>query len=294
MTILSAIKAVQERTVTHLDAFLSNANIEDSQLKDAMQYSLLLGGKRVRPFLVYTTGQILGASNEDLDAPAAAIEAIHTYSLIHDDLPAMDNDDLRRGQPTCHKKFDYATAILAGDALQSFAFDLVTSHTYHDVSAENQLRLVNIIAKSATKMCAGQSIDLLNTDKKPMTLANLQAMHNLKTGALIKASVLAGAITANATQGQIEALTKYADAIGLAFQVWDDVLDITSDTETLGKPQGSDEQANKSTYPALLGLDEAKLKAQQLVNEANLALEQIDADTSSLSQLAQYIIERDH
>ena len=143
-------------------------------------------------------------------------------------------------------------------------------------------------------MCAGQSIDLLNTDKKPMTLANLEAMHNLKTGALIKASVLAGAITANATQGQIEALTKYADAIGLAFQVWDDVLDITSDTVTLGKPQGSDEQANKSTYPALLGLDEAKLKAQQLVSEANLALEQINADTSSLSQLAQYIIERDH
>ncbi|MDA8621087.1 (2E,6E)-farnesyl diphosphate synthase [Psychrosphaera sp.] len=294
MTILSAIKEVQQRTVTHLDAYLNNANIEDSQLKDAMQYSLLLGGKRVRPFLVYTTGTILGATLEDLDAPASAIEAIHTYSLIHDDLPAMDNDDLRRGQPTCHNKFDYATAILAGDALQSFAFDLVTSHDYQDVSAENQLKLVNIIAKSATKMCAGQSIDLLNTDKQPMTLASLEAMHNLKTGALIKASVLAGAITANANKAQINALTKYAEAIGLAFQVWDDVLDITSDTETLGKPQGSDEKANKSTYPALLGLDKAKLKAQQLVNEANLALELIDGDTSSLSQLAQYIIERDH
>ena len=294
MTIQNVIIDTQQRIESVLQSFLAESSISDSKLKEAMRYSLLLGGKRVRPFLVYSTGKILGAHPKDLDASAAAIESIHTYSLIHDDLPAMDDDELRRGKPTCHKQYDEATAILAGDALQSFAFEILTGHSFQGTNISNQLALVSLVASSASQMCAGQSIDLENTNNANVSIEHLENMHKLKTGALIKASVLAGAICANATSAQIQALGQYADAIGLAFQVWDDILDITSDTETLGKPQGSDEQSNKSTYPALLGLDQAKIKAQQLIDEANLALTKIDADTSTLSQLAQYIIERDH
>lgn len=294
MTIQNVIIDTQQRIESVLQSFLAESSISDSKLKEAMRYSLLLGGKRVRPFLVYTTGEILGAHPKDLDASAAAIESIHTYSLIHDDLPAMDDDELRRGKPTCHKQYDEATAILAGDALQSFAFEILTGHSFQGTNISNQLALVSLVASSASQMCAGQSIDLENTNNANVSIEHLENMHKLKTGALIKASVLAGAICANATSAQIQALGQYADAIGLAFQVWDDILDITSDTETLGKPQGSDEQSNKSTYPALLGLEQAKIKAQQLIDEANLALTKIDADTSTLSQLAQYIIERDH
>lgn len=293
--------AYKTRVEQFLQSQLANANIGEPKLKAAMEYSLLLGGKRLRPFLVYASGELFNLPQADLDYVAGAMEAIHSYSLIHDDLPAMDDDELRRGQLTCHKKFDEATAILAGDTLQSFAFQLLSSPNFQSVSAEQQIQLVALIGRAATDMCAGQSIDLISTDTKPQesdkhqdAVLKLKSMHKLKTGALIKASVLAGAICGNASRHEIDLLSEYADAIGLAFQVWDDVLDIISDTETLGKPQGSDTEANKTTYPSLLGLDQAKRKAQNLVQQAVQAVQQLPYNTALLQQLAHYIIERDH
>lgn len=280
---------------------LQDSVVDEPILKSAMQYSLLLGGKRLRPFLVYATGQLFNTKLQDLDAPAAALEAIHTYSLIHDDLPAMDDDELRRGSPTCHIKFDEATAILAGDTLQSFAFNLLAKHKYQDVSAAQVVQMFSLLTQAATDMCAGQSIDLQQTNtlntpdvNNDVLLIALKEMHRLKTGALIKSAVLMGAICGSASEQEIEILSQYADAIGLAFQVWDDVLDITSDTATLGKPQGSDIAANKTTYPALLGLDGAKAKAKKLITQAVHALQQLPYNTQQLEQLAYYIIERDH
>jgi len=280
---------------------LTHSVVDEPILKNAMQYSLLLGGKRLRPFLVYATGKLFNTKLQDLDAPAAALEAIHTYSLIHDDLPAMDDDELRRGSPTCHIQFDEATAILAGDTLQSFAFNLLAKHDYQQVSATQVIQMVTLLSQAATDMCAGQSIDLQQTNTLDTTdldndalLIALKEMHRLKTGALIKSAVLMGATCGAANEQEIEILSQYADAIGLAFQVWDDVLDITSDTATLGKPQGSDVAANKTTYPALLGLDGAQLKAQKLITQAVHALQQLPYNTQQLEQLAYYIIERDH
>ncbi len=299
-----AIVEYKNRIETVLKQQLVNADIEEPQLKSAMEYSLLLGGKRLRPFLVYATGNMFDCVATDLDAPAAAIEAIHSYSLIHDDLPAMDNDDLRRGSPTCHIKFDEATAILAGDTLQSFAFNVLADHPYQKVSDGQKVKMFRLLSQSANQMCAGQSIDLqqtnmlnntlLSSQNNDQLLAELKQMHRLKTGALIKASVIMGAICGDASEQEIGILSEYADAIGLAFQVWDDVLDITSDTATLGKPQGSDVAANKTTYPALLGLDGAKQKAQNLIQQAVHALQQLPYNTQQLEQLAFYIIERDH
>ena len=299
MSIKIKMADYKARIETVLDAKLEQADIADVKLKEAMRYSLLLGGKRVRPFLVYATGEMFGAKLEDLDAGAAALESIHSYSLIHDDLPAMDDDELRRGQATCHIKFDEATAILAGDTLQSFAFSSIANHTFASVGLTNQLALFGLIADAANQMCAGQSIDLQNTDAQnaansDLTLDALQNMHKLKTGALIVAAVKAGAVIGNANDTELASLTKYAEAIGLAFQVWDDVLDITSDTKTLGKPQGSDVAANKTTYPALLGLEQTKQKAQMLVSDALAALDELPYQTDTLRQLAQYIIQRDH
>ena len=294
MAIQHNVAQVKRHIESVMSQKLKSTNIADSKLNQAMEYSLLLGGKRLRPFLVYATGKLFGASQHDLDAAAAAIEAIHSYSLIHDDLPAMDDDSLRRGKPTCHVEFDEATAILAGDTLQSFAFSSLTEHKFENVSAQNQLKLVQIIASSANQMCAGQSIDLQSTDSALPDLPSLENMHRLKTGALITAAVRCGAITANASEEHQSLLVEYANAIGLAFQVWDDVLDITSDTATLGKPQGSDESANKTTYPSLMGLEQTKNKAKALVDNAIIALEKLPYDTEELAQLAQYIIERDH
>ena len=296
-----AIVQYKNRIESFLTTQLTDSVIDEPTLKNAMQYSLLLGGKRLRPFLVYATGELFNAKLDDLDAPAAALETIHTYSLIHDDLPAMDDDELRRGSPTCHIKFDEATAILAGDTLQSFAFNLLAKHDYQQVPAEQVVKMFTLLSQSATDMCAGQSIDLqqtntLNTtdlDNDALFIA-LKEMHKLKTGALIKSAVLMGATCGSANEEEIEILSQYADAIGLAFQVWDDVLDITSDTATLGKPQGSDVAANKTTYPALLGLDGAQLKAKNLITQAVHALQQLPYNTQQLEQLAYYIIERDH
>lgn len=281
------------RIEAYLKQQLSSYPMADEKLKSAMEYSLLLGGKRVRPFLVYATGQLFSLPQQDLDPLAGAIEAIHSYSLIHDDLPAMDDDDLRRGKATCHKQFDEATAILAGDSLQSLAFYLLTNHNYQQVLPAQLIGVIQQISHGALAMCSGQSIDLQNTDKQ-VSLTDLEAMHQQKTGALIEASVIMPAVAAGANAKEVKWLTQYAQAIGLAFQVWDDVLDITSDTQTLGKPQGSDLAANKSTYPALLGLQQAQSKAQNLIEQALHALEQLPYNTELLEQLAHYIIQRDH
>jgi len=292
--LLASLPHCQQRVEQFMTDALAVRPITDAKLLEAMRYSLLLGGKRVRPFLVYSVGQMLGATLHDLDGPAAAIECLHTYSLIHDDLPAMDDDDLRRGKPTCHKAFDEATAILAGDALQALAFELLCRHPYKQVSPLAQLELIKQLAIHAgyNGMCGGQAIDLAHTNKS-MTLAALENMHQLKTGALIETSVRFGWLCSGKTnQDELSALITYARALGLAFQVQDDILDIEGDTATLGKPQGSDLEANKATYPKLLGLDEAKEKALSLLAEAKAALSVLPYDTSELSAFAHYVIAR--
>uniref|UniRef100_A0A486XTE8 Octaprenyl-diphosphate synthase / Dimethylallyltransferase / Geranyltranstransferase (Farnesyldiphosphate synthase) / Geranylgeranyl pyrophosphate synthetase n=1 Tax=Rheinheimera sp. BAL341 TaxID=1708203 RepID=A0A486XTE8_9GAMM len=284
----------QQRVEQQLQHTLQQQFVTDSRLLEAMSYSLLLGGKRVRPFLVYSCGTMLGADLDDLNGPAAAIEALHSYSLIHDDLPAMDNDDLRRGKPTCHKAFDEASAILAGDALQTLAFDILSHHPYKQVDAAQVVSMIQCLAKAAgySGMCGGQAIDLAQTNQAT-SLVQLEQMHRLKTGALIECAVhLAWLCSPQRNSNDLDSLLHFARALGLAFQVQDDILDIESDTKTLGKPQGSDTKANKSTYPALLGLDNAKAKAQQLYQQALNALASLPYNTDELRNFAQYIIER--
>jgi farnesyl diphosphate synthase len=293
---LASLSVFQQRVEQQMSTILQQQLRNDPRLYEAMSYSLLNGGKRVRPFLVYSCGEMLGANLADLDAPAAAIECLHTYSLIHDDLPAMDDDDLRRGKPTCHKAFDEATAILAGDALQALAFEVLATHPFQQVSAENRLAMIQQLAKLAgyQGMCGGQAIDLAHTNKA-MTVEALEAMHQLKTGALIECTVrMAWLCSPKQDVAELNALIAYARALGLAFQVQDDILDIEGDTATLGKPQGSDQQANKATYPALLGLAAAKAKAQQLFEQANNALSVLPYDTQQLSAFAHYVIARSY
>ncbi|WP_449357020.1 (2E,6E)-farnesyl diphosphate synthase [Alishewanella longhuensis] len=284
----------QQRVEQQLQQLLLAKVPVTNPLHQAMSYSLLLGGKRVRPYLVYAIGQLLGAQLTDLDAPATAIEAVHSYSLIHDDLPAMDNDELRRGKATCHIAFDEATAILAGDALQALAFEALCSHSYQQVSLARQINMVHALAQAAgaAGMCAGQAIDLAQTNQQ-VSLQKLEHMHRLKTGALIECSVKLAYYASPVENTEVlETLLCFASALGLAFQVQDDILDIESDTQTLGKPQGSDLKANKSTYPALLGLVGAKEKARQLYQDALSALTRLPYDTTELQRFAHYIIAR--
>lgn len=263
-----------------------------SRLHQAMAYSLFNGGKRVRPLLVYASAHALGCAEDIADAPAMAVELIHAYSLVHDDLPAMDDDELRRGKPTCHIAFDEASAILAGDALQTEAFQVILNAA--DLSATQKVTLLDLLAKGsgAIGMAAGQAIDLAAVGQQ-VDLAYLENMHNHKTGALIKASVLMGASCSDqVSQTQLAALGHYADAIGLAFQVQDDILDVTADTATLGKTQGADAAHNKPTYVSLLGLDGARNKATELHREALAALAAFDEKAIWLRALADYIIRR--
>lgn len=288
------LEASQQRCEVALDQALKHLQISDDYLAQAMAYSLFNGGKRVRPFLVQATAQALGVDDARVDIAMAAVEMVHSYSLVHDDLPAMDDDDLRRGQPTCHIKFNEATAILAGDALLTGAFEIL-SDMPAQFTAVQRLKLVQLLSKGsgASGMVAGQAIDLASVDKA-VDLPHLENMHNHKTGALIRMSVLMGAHCGNPSEATIKQLVIYANAIGLAFQVHDDILDIESDTATLGKQQGADAALNKPTYPALLGLEGAKEKAQQLCQQALSALDNIEGDTSALVDLANYIITRDH
>lgn len=264
-----------------------------ARLAAAMSHGALLGGKRMRPLLVYAVGQLNGTANSKLDGAAMAIEFIHAYSLIHDDLPAMDDDALRRGQPTCHIAFDEATAILAGDALHSEAFSLLVADSA--LSVDQRLALVYELALAAgyRGMCGGQALDLAATGQQ-ISLQQLTALHRHKTGALIRAAVRMGAICAGLTAAETAALDRYADAVGLAFQVHDDVLDEVGDTQTLGKPQGSDRALAKSTYVAHLGVEGARSQAEQLVAEALHALAPIPYNSALLAAIARYAITRNH
>ncbi|KGY09275.1 (2E,6E)-farnesyl diphosphate synthase [Vibrio sinaloensis] len=289
-----ALTSLQQRSNQQLERWLDTLPHQQQPLIDAMRYGLLLGGKRARPFLVYITGQMLGSSLEQLDTPAAAIECIHAYSLIHDDLPAMDDDELRRGQPTCHIKFDEATAILTGDALQTLAFTILAEGQLSPEAEAQRIMMVKVLAEAsgAAGMCMGQALDLA-AENRVVSLQELEEIHRNKTGALMKCAIRMGALSAGEKGIEVlPLLDKYADAIGLAFQVQDDILDVISDTETLGKPQGSDQELNKSTYPALLGLEGAINKAHTLLKEALQALDAIPYNTELLEEFARYVIER--
>ena len=287
------LKDIQARINHFLETQLNQVDTQPAPLADAMKYALLLGGKRIRPFLVYATGRMLGASMNQLDYVAAAIEAVHAYSLIHDDLPAMDNDSLRRGEPTCHIAFDEATAILAGDALQAFAFETLTNATA--LSAEQKVRLVHALshAAGAQGMCLGQSLDLIS-EHKSVSLTELERIHNSKTAALLSAALIMGFICSpRYSDKQLEQqLARYGAAIGLAFQVQDDILDIEGESSVLGKTVGADLASDKSTYPKLLGLDGAKQKAQDLYQIALSELDRIPFNSIALRALAKFIIYR--
>ncbi|MGF1680508.1 (2E,6E)-farnesyl diphosphate synthase [Photobacterium minamisatsumaniensis] len=291
-----SLQYYQQRNNEQLSLWIDQQPFAGQPLIKAMKHGALLGGKRARPFLTYITGEMLGVDLDNLDTPAAAVECIHAYSLIHDDLPAMDNDDLRRGQPTCHIAFDEATAILAGDALQTLAFDILASGSLSKDGESQRVAMIKELAQAsgANGMCVGQSLDIA-AEGKQVCLEQLETIHKHKTGALIRCAISLGALAAGHKGiAVLPQLNQYADAIGLAFQVQDDILDVISDTETLGKPQGSDIKLEKSTYPALLGLDGAKAKAQNLYQEALHALEAIPYNTDQLEVFARYVIERNN
>ncbi len=275
------------------DRFNQNTNDSHQKLSEAMRYSLFNGGKRIRPLLIYASAYAFNEPNTLTDAAAAAIECIHTYSLIHDDLPAMDDDELRRGKPTCHIAFDEATAILAGDALQALAFEWL-SQPYLNSDPVKQLKMCQVLATAsgAQGMVSGQSIDLAAVGNS-LSLEALTHMHRLKTGALISASTQLGALSTGVNdEKHLDALYHYSNAIGLAFQIQDDILDVTADTATLGKQQGADIANNKPTFVSLLGLETAKKQAQQLYDEALDALGCFDYRADYLRNLAAYIIQR--
>ncbi len=291
MSFTSFLELCRQRVDHALDAQLSLYQ-SHSRLIEAMRYSLFNGGKRVRPILVYASANALSEISATSDKAAVAIEAIHAYSLIHDDLPAMDDDDLRRGKPTCHIQFDEATAILAGDALQTLAFETMISHEGCDDTLRTTMLKTLAEASGAHGMVAGQSIDL-DAVNQTLNVDELEKMHRLKTGALISASVRLGALsTGIASNTQLTSLSHYADAIGLAFQVQDDILDVISDTDTLGKQQGADAALSKPTYVSLLGLDKAKLKAKELHEKALDSLSGFDYRADELRHLSGYIVNR--
>lgn len=260
-----------------------------------MRYATLDGGKRLRAALVYAVGESLGTDSRLLDAPACALELIHAYSLVHDDLPAMDNDDLRRGRPTVHRAFDEATAILAGDALQTLAFEILAQDRSPGLRAELRLAMIQHLAEASGSigMAGGQAIDL-DAVGKSLTLAELQDMHARKTGALIRASVTLGGLAAGASAEQMKLLDRYAMEIGLAFQIVDDILDVEGDTATLGKPQGSDQERGKPTYPAVLGLSQARALARQCHTNALESLAPLGDNGFLLREIADFILQRTH
>ena len=313
----AAFAAWRERVEAALDRALPSPHTAPQRLHAAMRHGVLNGGKRMRPLLAYATGSAFGAPLETLDAAATAVELIHCYSLVHDDLPAMDDDALRRGQPTVHVAFDEATAILAGDALQSLAFEVLADAP---LDAERRVAMLAELARASgvAGMCGGQALDIDATgkakrgqshvfgrdvsfdrsvrpknDSDPFSLADLERLHALKTGALLRAAVRMGAIAAGADEASRVALDRYADALGLAFQIRDDLLDIEGDAATLGKTAGKDVEQGKATFPALLGIDASRARLAELAVVMADALKTLPADTAALAALARLVVERD-
>ena len=278
----------------YLEDTLPATSTHPAQLHEAMRYAVEGEGKRIRPMLVYAGGLAVGARQETLDAPACAIELIHAYSLVHDDLPAMDDDDLRRGRPSCHRAFGEATAILAGDALQSLAFQVLSNNHMANVSDSTRLKMIKTLALASGSrgMAGGQAIDLAATGQS-QNIAELEDMHIHKTGALIRASLVLGALHGTRIDSaQLDKLDHYAKCIGLAFQIRDDILDVESDSATLGKQQGADVAHNKPTYVSLLGVDGARTRLDELLDDALAALHMFDQSADLLREIARYIAER--
>ncbi len=288
------LPSCQARVERVLDRYLPSAQSEPRRLHEAMRYATLSGGKRLRAALVYATGETFGARPEQLDAPAGALELIHAYSLIHDDLPAMDNDDLRRGKPACHREFDEATALLAGDALQTRAFEILANDADPAVSAQQRREMIARLADAAGSlgMAGGQAIDL-EAVGRTLNLAELEDMHARKTGGLFRAAVALGALAAPQTPvGALAPLDRYAACVGLAFQITDDILDVEASTATLGKPQGSDQRRKKPTYSAILGLERARALAHAQYQTALASLVGLGDNVQLLIEIAAYIQDR--
>ena len=276
-----------------LDRVLPPISEIPERLHEAMRYSVLNGGKRVRPLLVYAAGECLNVEQEKLDVPATAIELLHAFSLVHDDLPAMDDDDLRRGQPTVHRKFDEATAILAADALQPLAFQAIATAT--TLNPKEVTDLVALIADACGSlgMTGGQAIDLASEGKQ-LTVAELTELHSLKTGALIRASAMSACcLSPDVTVEQRAAMNRFATDIGLAFQIRDDILDVTGHTQVIGKPAGSDENLRKATWPAVFGMEESIRRCDELLASARSALAVFGSAADTLQALASFIVERE-
>jgi geranylgeranyl diphosphate synthase type II len=288
-------KKIIEKALT---LYMLNAEGEFVEHIKTMRYSLLAGGKRIRPILCLAAARMIGGKNfkdEDTLSVACALECIHTYSLIHDDLPAMDNDDLRRGKPTSHAVYGDAAAILAGDGLHCFAFDLLSNPDYSSIEPQARLKIISTISKAAGTlgMVGGQSLDVMHEGKE-ISFEQLQTIHRSKTGALITASLLAGGITAGATAQQCNSLEKYGNNVGLAFQIIDDILNVESTSEQLGKAAGSDAKRGKATYPAFFGLEKSRTMAADAVNNAIQILDHFGTGTKPLRELALYIINRNN
>jgi len=295
-TFKALLQEYKQRVDYALEKWLPAQDLNPTNLHQAMRYSVLGSGKRVRPVLVYATASTLNIPLSRVDGIAAAIEIIHAYSLIHDDLPAMDDDDLRRGQPTCHKQFDEATAILAGDALQALAFYILTHDSEMTPDATMRLKMIEKLAlfSGSRGMAGGQAIDLASVGKN-IDLTELETMHIHKTGALIRTCIQMAALSADhISDEQFEALDQYAKKIGLSFQVQDDILDVISDTDILGKPQGSDARLEKPTFPAIIGLQASREKALELHQQALQALDCFGDKADILRTISHWFVERSH
>jgi farnesyl diphosphate synthase len=292
---ISELGPALQSLIVRADLALSQAlpaeDLPPVHLHRAMRYAVLGGGKRLRPLLVYAAGHALGEQGTSLDAPACAVELIHAYSLVHDDLPAMDDDAMRRGRPTCHIVFGEAMAILAGDALQALAFELLA----HDAHAANCVEMLRVLGRAcgAEGMAGGQALDLAAVGHK-LSLAELERMHAYKTGALIRASVRLGALTAHAEQATLDALDRYGHAVGLAFQVRDDILDVEGESAVIGKTAGKDAAADKPTFPSIIGLDASRTRLADLTSEALDAIAFLGKPGELLQELARYAAGRHH
>ncbi|WP_407308332.1 polyprenyl synthetase family protein [Desulfosporosinus sp. SB140] len=286
-------KETLQRYISMIEQYIAQISWGKDSLSESMSYSLVGGGKRIRPVLALASAETMGGNPEKILPAAAALELIHTYSLIHDDLPALDNDDYRRGRLSNHKVFGEANAILAGDGLLTYAFEFLADPTLGQ--PEQQLRVVREVAVAAGKsgMVGGQVLDLAGEGKQ-LSLEEIEEIHKGKTGALLTVSARLGGILAGGTESEIEALTDYAQALGLAFQIKDDILDVVGDSETLGKPAGSDLRQGKSTYVSLLGLEEATRQLHFQIQKAQSALKLLDKNSAFLSELAVYIEQRQH